>query len=443
MASPQAAAKPELSRSLGLIDATAIVAGVVIGGGIFLVPNLVARNLPQAEAMLAAWALAGLMSFFGALACAELGAAIPATGGEYVFLREIYGPRAGFVYGWSMFLVARTAQIAWLSVTLAMYVSYFVALSAIAMKATSLGSLAVFAGINYAGVKAGAAAQRFFTLAKIVGLAAIIAGGLAYSGPHPPPAAAAPVSAAGFGVAMIACLLAYDGWVQVTFVAGEIKRPQKNVVRALAIGVAICIAIYMLANLAYLRVLLPDEIAASDHVGALAVERMFGAAGGRLVSAIILISIIGALNGCLLTSPRILFAQAKDGLWFRSFAAVHPRYGSPYIAIAAQGVWAAVLVVSGTYETLADYAMFAIWLFYGLTITGVLILRRKRPGLTRPYRVWGYPVTPLLFLIATGWFVVNTATARPGPSLIALAMVAAGIPAYELFRHRLAGAASG
>jgi APA family basic amino acid/polyamine antiporter len=244
-----------------------------------------------------------------------------------------------------------------------------------------------------------------------------------------------------FGIALIACLLAYDGWVQLSFVAGEIRNPQRNMLFALAFGSIACIAIYLLANMAYLHVLPIPEIAGSDHVGATVAERALGAGGGRLVSLIILVSIIGTLNGCFLTSPRIYFAQARDGLFFQRFADVHPRHQTPSFAILAQGVWAAVLLVSGSYESLLDYAMFALWLSYGMMVAGVIVLRTKRPDLPRPYRVWGYPVTPAVFVAIACWFLVNMLLTRPTPSLAALLLIASGVPVYLLWTRRRSRAA--
>ena len=435
----------DLPRKLGLADSLAILIGIVIGGGIFLVPNLVARELKSTAAIFAVWIFGGVISFFGALACAELGTALPRTGGQYVFLRESYGPLIGFLYGWSMFTVARTAQIAWLAVTLALYVSYLVPLSAFASKLLGVSALAIFTAINYRGVKAGATVQKIFTLAKIVGLLIIICGAFLL-GRHPAPspsAVSSGFSISSFGIALIASVLAYDGWVQVSFVAGEVRNPRRNILLALAIGTAACMAIYLLANAAYLRVLTIQEIAASDHVGATLAERVLGSVGGNMVSIIILVSIIGALNGSFLTSPRVYFAQARDGLFFRRFGEVHPRYQTPAFAVLTQGIWAALLVVTGSYEALAAYAMFATWLFYGLMVAGVIVLRRSQTNLERPYRMWGYPITAVLFVAITCWFLGNMLITRPIPSLAGLLLVLTGVPAYFLWARRQRQASPG
>jgi APA family basic amino acid/polyamine antiporter len=409
----------------------------MIGGGIFLVPNLVARSVPSAPIIMAVWLFAGAISFLGALACAELGAAFPSTGGQYVFLREAYGPLAGFLCGWSLFTVARSAQVAWLSVVFSIYVSYFVPLGATGSKLLSLAVLALFMAVNYRGVRLGAILQNSFTLAKLVGVAVIIGAALLLGGrvEHPALAAHPAISLAGVGVALISCLAAYDGWVQLSFVAGEIRNPQRNVVRALVIGTLGVAAVYLLVNVAYLRVMTIPEIAASSHVGADATGRVLGAAGGSVVSLIILVSILGTLNGCFLTIPRVYFAQAADGLFFRKFAEVHPKYGTPGFAIVAQGVWAALLLLTGSYETLIDYALFGIWVFYGLMIGAVIVLRRTQPDLPRPYRMWGYPVTPGIFLAITVWFLGNMLVTRPGPAWAGLGLMLTGVPAYFLWQR--------
>ena len=432
------AAGSDLPRTLGLIDALSIVIGITIGGGIFLVPNLVAQELKSAAAIIAVWVFAGVISFFGALACAELGCAMPATGGQYVYLREAYGPLIGFLCGWSMFTVARTAQVAWLAVTLALYVSYFVPLSSIESKLLGIFAIILFAAINYRGVVTAAIVQRIFTLAKVAGLLVIVGSAFLWAGKAAPASGGVPAvpSLSSFGVALIACVLAYDGWVQLSSVAGEIRNPQRNVLLALALGSAACIVIYLLANVAYMRVLSIDEIAASHRVAASVAERTLGSGGASLVSLTIIISIIGTLNGCFITSPRVYFAQSRDGLFFRKFGEIQPRYLTPGFAILAQGAWAVVLLLSGSYETLLDYAMFVLWLSYGLMVAGVMILRRRQPDLPRPYCMWGYPVTPILFLAITSWFLVNMLWKRPVPSLASLLLIATGIPVYFVWARR-------
>ncbi|HLK20970.1 MAG TPA: amino acid permease [Bryobacteraceae bacterium] len=428
----------ELPRTLGLADALSIVVGIVIGGGIFLVPNLVARTLSSTTSILAVWVVAGIASFFGALACAELGTALPSTGGQYVYLHRIYGPLTAFVYGWTMFLVCRTAQAAWLAVTFTLYVSYFVPLSPLTAKLMGVGVILILGAINYRGVSIGALVQKSFTSAKVFGLLIIIGSAFLLHSSAPPTAAAVsvPFSLSSFGIALIACVLSYDGWVQVADVAGEMKNPQRNVLLALTFGVGICMGIYLLANVAYLHVLGVGGVAASDHVGASAAERVMGPAGGTLVALIILVSIIGALNGTFMTSPRVYFAQAHSGLFFQKFAEVHPQFRTPTFAILAQGGWAIVLLLTGSYETLMDYAMFAFWFFYGLMVLGVMVLRRTQPELARPYKMWGYPVTPLLFLLTTIFFLGNTVVNRPGPSIAALGLIAVGVPVYFVWRKK-------
>lgn len=408
----------------------------MIGSGIFLVPNLVAQNLSSPVAILGVWVVTGVLSFFGALAYAELGSMIPATGGQYIYLREIYGPLCAFLSGWSLFFTTLTASVAWLAINFANYLSYFVPLSPQAGKIVALALIAAMTYANYRGVTAGAAVQKTLTALKITGLAILI-GGAFWHAPHP--AAAVPAggfSFGGFGVAMISGVLCYDGWVALSFVAGEVRHPKRTVPMALALGVAIVMAVYVLANAAYLRVLTIPEIAAASRVGAVAAERSIGTAGATIVSLTILLSIAGGTNGWLMTAPRMFFAQARDGLFLRAFAAVHPRYQTPHFAILLFGTWSAFLAVSGTYEALASYAMFSAWVFYGLTATGVLLLRDRKPALPRPFSMWGYPVTLLLFLIVAWAFVVNTFVQTPGPALVATLIIASGVPVYYFWKTK-------
>jgi basic amino acid/polyamine antiporter, APA family len=428
--------RAELPRKLGLIDATAIVVGTVIGSAIFLVPNSVARNLPSAWLILLVWTLTGVLSFFGALAFAELGAMMPDTGGQYVYLREAYGPLVGFLSGWALFLVIQSGGLATLAAGFAIYLSYFIPLGPVESKLASVLLIAAITVVNYRGVRLGAGVQRIFTFLKLAGLAVIV--GSAFLVPrHIEAAASGPVDFtwSRFGVAMIACLWAYEGWNCLSFVAGEVKRPERNLPLALGLGLAVLIAVYLSANVAYLRVLAVPEIAATPRVAAASAQASIGPAGATLVALTILLSITGATNGSAMTSARVYFAQARDGLFFQAIGKVHPRFETPHVSLAVQGVWASVLAMSGSYERLYSYVIFAAWIFYGMAVVGVVVLRRKAPDLPRPYRMWGYPVTPLAFAAVAFWFVINTIVTTPRPSLIGLAVVATGIPVYYIWRR--------
>lgn len=427
-------AAQDLPRSLGMLDATAIVIGIVIGSGIFVLPNLIARSLPSATAILAVWVVAGVLSFFGALAYAELGAMLPVTGGHYVYLREAYGPLSAFVCGWTFMLAVMAGGSAWLAVTFSIYLGYFLPLAAAAAKVVSVALIAVLSAVNYVGVREGAWVQRTFTGLKIAGLLALIGAGLASS--HTAvQTAAPPLSTLHFGVAMAACLMAYNGWSYVSFVAGEVRDPQKNLLRSLVLGMAAVAILYVSANVAYLKVMTVAQIAATDRVGADLAARTIGPAGGTFVSLTVLLSIIGAVNGCILTGARIPFAQARDRLFFASFGEVHPRFQTPGFAILCNGIWTAALVLTGSYETLYSYSILAAWIFYTMSVVAVFVLRRKLPDAHRPYRMWGYPYTLWLFVAVSVWFMVDALVTQPLPSLMALLMVSAGVVAYKMWRR--------
>lgn len=431
-----AAEQSELARQLGFFDAVSIVVGVIIGAGIFLVPALVAQSLPSTGAIFAVWISAGALSFLGGLATAELGAMIPATGGQYVFLREAYGPMPAFLCGWSSFLISQSAAIAWLAVSFALYLSHFAPLTPVTQKLVGLLLIGVLAAVNYRGVMLGASVQKLFTVTKVVGLAILILSAFLVKRSAESAAPGFTFRWSSFGVAMIACLMTYDGWASLGSVAGEIRNPQKNILRALAVGIGVCIAVYVAANAAYLHTLGVAALSASERPGAEVASRTMGNLGANLVTVVILLSIVGAVNGWLLTQPRVYFAQARDGLFFRKFGEVHPRFHTPGFSVLMQFAWSSFLLLTGSFEVLISYAMFSIWVFYALTTVAVIVLRRKQPERPRPYRMWGYPVTPALFAVTAIWFLVNTAIERPGPSLAASVIMLTGIPVYFIWTRR-------
>jgi APA family basic amino acid/polyamine antiporter len=431
-------ASTELPRRLGLLDSVSIVVGTVIGAGIFLVPGAIARDLPSLPLMLAAWVVAGVFSFLGALAYAELGAMLPESGGQYVYLREAYGPLPAFLCGWGFFLVIQSGSIAAVSVGFAIYLSYLIpGVPGVTFWAPPL-LIAILTGVNYRGVRAGARVQNTFTALKILGIALLIASAFSSRAPvawdwalH-----AEAISMKNAGLAMLGCFVAYDGWHAIAFVAGEVREPRRNLPLALGGGVAAVVVIYLLANLAYTRVLPMADLAATGRPAAATAERTMGSLGAALVTWTILLSSIGAANGSILTSPRIYFAQARDGLFFERLARIHPRFETPSFAILVQGGWAALLAASGSYEVLIAYVLFTSWVIHAMCVFGVLILRRKRPDAARPYKLWGYPVTPLLFVAFAGWFVLNTLTERPVSSLGGSILIASGIPVYYAWRRK-------
>ncbi|HEY7821097.1 MAG TPA: amino acid permease [Vicinamibacteria bacterium] len=425
----------ELPRKLSVLDSAAIVVGTVIGSAVFIVPSSVAQSLPSIPSFLGVWVFTGVLSFFGALAYAELGAMMPRTGGQYVFLRQAYGPLPAFLCGWAFFLVIQSGAIATLAAGFSIYFSYFVPLGPWLSKLVAVTLILALTFVNILGVRQGALVQKTFTALKLSGIAILVASAFAFTREAEPATAQAPFDFSQFGVAMIACLWAYEGWNCLSFVAGEVKNPQRSIPIALGLGVAAIMGIYLSANLAYLHVLSLGEIADTPRVAATVAEQTLGVLGASFVSLTILLSIIGSTNGNVLTAARVYFAQAGDGLFFDRVAEIHPRYRTPWVSLLLQGVWASILAASGSYEKLFEYVIFASWIFYGMTVAGVLILRQREPDRERPYRMWGYPLTPILFAGVSFWFVLNTLVTRPGPSLLGLAIIATGIPAYFYWRR--------
>ncbi len=452
--------QPSLKRELGLWSAASIVVGTVIGSGIFLVPSTMIRDVGSVPLLFGVWIFGGLLSLGGALTYAELAAAMPEAGGEYVYLREAYGPLWGFLYGWTQMWVAKSGSIATLATGFFYYLTNFrpeldrvlYTLGGpigpkggpLEIRAGQLLAMAVIIGlglVNYLGVKAGGRLQVAVTAVKVGLITAIIVIGLGMGqGSAAHLGAAIPVSGgllSGFFAALVGALWAYDGWNNVSMVSSEIRQPQRNLPRALIAGTAAGGGVYLLANGAYFYVLAPAEVGATPRVAAEMMRRIFGPLGASAVSIAAMVSIFAALNGSILSGARVPYAMARDGLFFRPLARVHPVYATPGASILALTAWAAVLVFSGRFEQLYTYVMFASWMLYGMTGAAVLVLRRRRPELPRPYRTAGYPWLPVLFVAGSSAVIGFTLRQSPRESLLGLGIILAGLPFYFHWRKRL------
>ncbi|MBI3110460.1 MAG: amino acid permease [Ignavibacteriales bacterium] len=432
----------DLRRELTLFDSTMINVGSIIASAIFIVPAAVAGHLPSGPLMMAVWIVGGIISLFGAVTIAELGGMMPRAGGQYVFLAEIYGPLWGFLYGWSAFVVIISAAISAIAVAFATYLGYFFPLSGMEIKIIAIASIAVLTVMNCFGVKLGAIVQNGFTLLKIAALGVLILLCLFLTGGETSilssslPAMPLTSLAGPMVLAMIAVLWAYDGWIEVTFIAGEVRDPQTNIHRSLIIATLIVIVMYVLANLGYLAVLPIEAMASSQLVASDAAAAVLGSAGAAFVAGAVVLSTFGANNGYVITGARIYYAMAKEGLFFRSFGKVHPRFKTPIPSLIGQGVWASVLVLTGSYEQLFTYVVFASWIFYAMACYGVILLRKRMPDVPRPYSAWGYPSTAIIFILFALLLVVLAVIESPGDALIGTVMIASGIPAYYYWSHR-------
>lgn len=435
--------KAELPRVLGVPTVVGIVMGTMIGSGIFIVPATIAAGLGSPVLMLAVWVVGGLLTFFGALSLSELGAAFPRAGGMYVYLRETYGSLAGFLFGWALFLVVDSGTIATLAVGFSTkYLPHFVRMTPLGSKAVAIGLIALLCTVNYIGARRGALLQNTLTSIKFVALAGLcvtvflFAKGNTANFLTPAPARFSWDLVGKFGVALVAALWAYKGWECSSFSSGELRNPTRDLPLGIFIGTSLVITLYLLANLAYLYAFPASAIATSGRIAADAMNVAIGPVGASIIAFIILFSIAGAANGHCLTSPRVYFAMARDGLFFRKLGDVHPRFRTPHVSIVALGVWSSVLSLTGSFEQLYTYVIFVLWIFMGMTIAAVIILRRKRPDLVRPYRAWGYPVTPILFVLASLFISTNTLINQPKESLAGLGIILLGIPAYLFWKKR-------
>lgn len=452
-----------LIRQLSLFDSTMILVGLVIGSGIFLTTGIMANSIPSAGLILLAWIGGGLLAMAGALTYAELGAAMPEAGGQYVYLREAYGPLPGFLFGWILFLVYIPGSIAALGVAFAEYFGYFfphLGIDRILFstdvdifgysleyslswgQCVGIVVIIFLTMVNYFGVIFGKIIQNIFTLLKIGSIAAIIflgftlGKGTAVDFSLNPTGMSVGQLIIGFGVALIAVSWAFDGWNNLNFIAGEIKNPKRNLPLSLFLGTTILIILYVLTNYIYLYALPIAEMKGVVRIAEKATTSLFGGATAALISAAVMISTFGALNGMMLTGPRVFYAMAKDKLFFRKVAEVHPRFRTPGFAIIAQAVWALVLTATGTFEQLFTFVMFVAIIFWITAASSVFTLRRKYPDLPRPYKTWGYPVVPVLFIIASFGILINTLIEKPVESLAGLGFTILGTPVYFYWRRK-------
>jgi APA family basic amino acid/polyamine antiporter len=439
-----------LVRAVGLGSAVLFVVGSVIGSGIFLTTGLMAEALPSATLLLLAWLAGGLVALTGGLTYAELGAMFPRSGGIYVYLREAFGPLLAYLYGWAALLIFFSGGIAAVAVGFADYVSYFApALSparVLLSVPTPIGQwtlsaaqivavicIAALAWINYVGVRTGNRANVVITIAKIAGLAALPIMALLFSHTSPEwtpvvPPVARPLAA--FGVAMIAVLWANDAWYCVTWIAGEMKNPQRDLPRALFYGISLLTLVYFVVNVAYLYALPMNELRGAGRVGEKAATALVGSGGAAFVALTVVVSTLGCDLAAILAGARLLFAMARDGVFLPAAARVHPVHRTPHIAIVALSAWSAILALTGTYEQLFTYVIFSSSLLHTIGAFGVFRLRRLRPDHPRPYRVWAYPVVPIVFILASGAVVLNTLVEKPKESLAGLGFLALGLPFY-------------
>jgi len=429
-----------LKRTLGTTDLTLLVIGNVIGSGIFLVPSSVLQQSGGSVAVASAvWLVGGILSLLGALSYGELGAMEQGSGGLYAYIRDGFGALPAFLYGWTLFFVIGSGTVATLAVAAANYMGQFAELSLVAKKAIAIGLILLMAVINVRGTRESASVQNVATGIKVVAILvmSLILFTLGSGGSLPASPSTPNISSVGLSI--ISVLWAYEGWQYVTFVASESVNPQRSLPRAIVAGTLTLIAIYLLANFAYLAALGPDRVAASDRVASEAISQVLGPAAGSVIAIAIIISMYSAAHATVITAPRVYFSMAQDGLFFRRLAEVHPRFGTPALAISANCAWAAVLALTGTFQQLLTYVVFVGWIFYALGAAAVIALRIKRPDAPRPFRVPGYPFTPLIFVLAAAAIVLNTIVEQPMQSAIGIGMVLLGVPAFAFWRSRQRG----
>jgi APA family basic amino acid/polyamine antiporter len=453
-----------LARKLGLFDSTMMMVGIVIGSGIFLTTGIMAKSIPSAGLILLAWMAGGLIILAGALTYAELGAAMPDAGGQYVYLREAYGPLFGFLFGWKLFLVNMTGSIAALGVAFAVYFGYFfpslstqrilftailpfgdrsLSINLSAGQIVAVLVILLFSGINYLGVAFGKSVQNVLTVIKIATILVIIVFGLAVGWGNPIDLSLSPAGMdigqilIGFGIALIAISWAFDGWNNINYVAGEIRNPRRNLPLALLLGTVGISVLYLLMNVVYVLALSVEEMSGVVRIAETSATALFGTTAAKLISVAVIIAVLGALNGAIFAGARVYYAMAQDKLFFRRVGNLHPKFQTPAFAILIQAIWSCVLALTGTFEQLFTYAMFIGVLFWVIAAATVFTLRKKNPTLPRPYKTWGYPIVPLVFIIALSGVLINALITRPVESFIGLAFTATGIPVFHVWKRKI------
>lgn len=454
--------KPQLLRKLNLLDTTFLVIGAVIGSGIFMTTGFIAEYLPSPGLILIVWLVGGLIALSGALSFAELGAMFPQAGGQYIYIREAYGSWAGFFYGWGFFWFIMCGGIAALAVGFAEYLGYFVPflstqsylfqLNVLGLnyslsvgQLVAVASILILSGINYFGVKSGIVVQNIFTFLRLASVAAIIIFGLAlgkksgilnYNQFFSSETGFSLSTFMPFGLALIAVLWTYDGWYSANCTAEEIKKPERNIPLGLLLGTLTVTLVYFLVNLVYIMALPVDKMKGVARIGELASTQLFGPAVTSIISAAIMVSIFGCLSATVLYGPRVYFAMAEDGSFFKSMTFIHPRYRVPTKALSGQALWSALLCLSGTYQDLYEFVVFALVIFFAATGLAVIVLRYKQPERKRPYRAWGYPILPLFFVLINLAVFFNIIVAQPLKSIIGLIMLFMGIPAFLYWKKK-------
>ena len=425
------------ARRLGLFSGTMAVVGGIIGGGIFRTPATVAERLRSPGLVLLAWVIGGIVALIGAFCWGELGQRRPRAGGGYVYLRETFGSLPAFLYGWTLVLVIATGAIAAVAVTFADYTLALVGLPHTYSVPLAVAAIVFLAGINYVGVRPAAIMQNIFTILKLAALAMLIGAGTFLGAAATPSAAPSPpLHLAALGPALVPVLFTYGGWQQTNFIAEEIVEPERNLPRALVLGVAIVVAVYLLTNIAYLRVLGVDRLAASTAPAADTMRAMLGPVGAKIIAAGIAVSTFGFLNLVILVTPRVLQAMAADGVFFRRFAVLHPTYQTPTAAIVALALCAVALTLTGTFGQLVDYVTFGDWIFFGLTAAALFVYRKRDQSPVTGFRVPAYPVTVIIFVLAAAYVVFSAIISNPRNAAIGAGLIALGIPAFLYWRSR-------